>query len=65
MRHTLYEDPSTHRFAMIRLPWALIEGDEVSIPPTARWFATREDAPATICDLFDQDENEHLDDCPN
>lgn len=46
MRHTLYEDPSTHRFAMIRLPWAHIEGDEVPIPPTARWFATREDAPA-------------------
>jgi len=31
---------------MIRLPWAHIEGDEVPIPPTARWFATREDAPA-------------------
>lgn len=63
MRHTLYEDPITHKFAVIRLPSRCIDGDRVPIPPTARWFGTREEALATICDLFDQDENGDHDDC--
>lgn len=36
MRHALYEDPFTHKFAVIRLPSRHIEGDEVPIPPSAR-----------------------------
>ena len=63
MRHTLYEDPVTHRFALIRLPSRYIEGEKVPIPPSARWFGTREEAVATISDLFEQDEGEHSDDC--
>lgn len=63
MRHTLYEDPVTHKFAMIRLPSKFVEGDKVPIPQTARWFGTREEALATIADLFDQDEDGHVDDC--
>lgn len=55
MRHTLNEDPITHKFAVIRLPWRYREGDKVPIPRTARWFGTREEALATISDLFDQD----------
>ena len=62
MRHTLYEDPVTHKFAVIRLPWRHSEGDKVPIPRTARWFSTREEALATISDLFDQDEDGHSDD---
>ena len=62
MRHTLYEDPITHKFAVIRLPWRYSEGDTVPIPRTARWFGTREEALATISDLFDQDEDGHRDD---
>ncbi len=54
MRHGLYEDPITHRFAVFRLPPNFIDGDEVAIPPMLRWFATREQALAT---LFDQDED--------
>ena len=63
MRHALYEDPLTHKFAVIRLPLKFIDGDEVPIPPTARWFGTREEALATISDLFDQDEKGDSDDC--
>ena len=62
MRHTLYEDPITHKFAMIRLPPRFNEGDSLPIPPTARWFATRQEAVATLSHLFDQDEDDHGDD---
>ncbi len=58
MRHGLYEDPITHRFAVFWLPPRFMDGDEVPIPPTARWFATREQAIAT---LFDQDEDDCVD----
>jgi len=60
MRHGLYEDPITHRFAVIRLPTMFRDGDEVSIPRTPRWFETREEAVAT---LFDVDEDCPVDDC--
>ena len=60
MRHGLYEDPITHRFAVIRLPTMFRDGDEVSIPRTPRWFETREEAVAT---LFDEDEDPSVDDC--
>lgn len=61
MKHALYEDPNTHKFAVIRLPSRFLEGDEVPIPPSARWFETREEALATIGDLFDQEEEDHVD----
>ena len=57
MKHALYEDPITHKFAVIRLPTRFSDGDTVPIPPTVRWFDTREEALATIADLFDQDED--------
>ena len=60
MRHGLYEDPITHKFAVFRLPPNFIDGDEVPILPTPRWFETREEALAT---LFDQDEDVPVDDC--
>ena len=59
MRHGLYEDPVTHKFAVFRLPPTFIDGDETPIPPTVRWFPTREEALAT---LFDQDEDVCVDD---
>lgn len=62
MRHALYEDPRTHKFALIRLPSIFVEGDELPIPPTARWFRTRAEALATISDLFDQKEGDQVDD---
>ena len=39
MRHTLYEDPVTRKFAVIRLPARYVEGDKLPIPPTASWSA--------------------------
>ena len=59
MRHGLYEDPITHKFAVVRLPAKFRDGDEVSIPRTPRWFKTREEAVAT---LFDEDEGSLPDD---
>ena len=56
MKHTLHEDPITHKFAIIRLPLAFADGDKLPIPLTVRWFNTREEAVATLPDLLDQDE---------
>lgn len=61
MRHTLYEDPITPRFAVVRLPSRYVEGDKVPIPPAARWFGTRKEA--VLADLFEQDEDDHIGDC--
>ena len=63
MRHTLYEDPITGKFAVIRLPSRYVEGDKLPIPPTARWSSTRDEALATLSELFDQDEDADFEDC--
>ena len=57
MRHVLYEDPITRRFALIRLPPKHVEGETVPIPLTARWFSSREEVLARISDLFDCEED--------
>ena len=57
MKHTLYEHPVTHQFAMIRLPPRFIDSDRVVPPPAVQWFGTREEALATLPKLFDQDED--------
>ena len=56
MKHTIYEDPVTHKFALIRLPNKFIEGDTLPIPPTHRWFDTREQAVAALPELLNQEE---------
>jgi hypothetical protein len=56
MRHMLYEDPVTHKFALIRLPDKFADDDSVPILPTDRWFNTREEAVATLPELLNQDE---------
>jgi hypothetical protein len=60
MKHGLYEDPITHKFAVIRLPSMFRDGDEVPRPLTPRWFETREEAVAT---LFDEDDDSSGEDC--
>jgi hypothetical protein len=62
MKHILYEDPNTHKFAVIRLPSTFIEGDNVPVPATVRWFPTRAEALATLSDLFNEDEEVRLED---
>ncbi len=56
MKHTIHEDPFTHKFAIVRLPVKFVEGDKLPIPATTRWFATREDAVAALPALLDEDE---------
>jgi hypothetical protein len=63
MKHLLYEDRITHRFAVIRLPARFVEGDKVPVPTNTRWFRTREEAVATLAELFDQDEDDPREDC--
>jgi hypothetical protein len=56
MKHTLYEDPITHKFALIRLPEKFADGDAVPILPTEKWFSTREEAVSALPELLNQDE---------
>jgi len=56
MKCTLYEDPITHRFALVRLPAKFREGDRLPISPDARWFDTHTQAVASLSELFDEDE---------
>jgi hypothetical protein len=56
MKHTIYEDPITHKFALIRLPMKFADGDKLPILPATRWFVTREEAVAALPELFNQDE---------
>ena len=56
MQHVIYEDLTTHKFALVRLPKEYADGDELPIGPLERWFATREEAIAALPELFNLDE---------
>jgi hypothetical protein len=56
MKHTIYEDPITHKFALIKLPVKFADGDKLPIQPATRWFVTREEAVAALPELFNQEE---------
>ena len=62
MKHIIYEDQAAHRFALITLAPSFIEGDQVPVSPSTRWFSTREEALATLKTLFDRDEDVHVED---
>jgi len=57
MKHTIYEDPITHKFALVKVPARFIEGDKLPIPSTVQWLATRADAVAALPSLFEVDED--------
>jgi hypothetical protein len=57
MRHTIYEDPITRRFALVRVPVKFTEGDKLPIPATAHWHTTREHAVAALRSLLEVDED--------
>jgi hypothetical protein len=44
MKYALYEDPLTHRFALLALPYHFIEGDKLPITDVDQWFGSREEA---------------------
>ncbi|MBI3263843.1 MAG: hypothetical protein HYZ58_11930 [Acidobacteria bacterium] len=56
MKHTIYEDPVTHKYALLRLPDKFMDGDRLPIVPIDRWFDSREDAVAALPELFNQEE---------
>jgi hypothetical protein len=56
MKYTIYEDPQTHKFMLLRLPNLFIDGDELQIFPTDQWFASHEDAVAALPDLLNREE---------
>jgi hypothetical protein len=56
MKHTLFEDPITHKFALIRVPNTFADGDRVPVLPTERWFSTRAEAVAALSELLNRDE---------
>ena len=58
MKYTIYEDPATHKFALLRLPTRFVKGDRVTILPTDRWFDSREEVVATLPELFHREEGE-------
>ena len=57
MKHALYEHPTTHKFALIRLPEQYAEGDTVPMLPSDHWFSSREEALAALPALFDETED--------
>lgn len=57
MKHTIYEDPITHKFAWVRVPPDFAEGDKLPIPPTVHWLDTREEVVAALPALLDEDED--------
>ena len=56
MKYTIYEDPITHKYALLRLPDKFVDGDKLSLPPTDRWFDSREEAVAGLSELFNREE---------
>ena len=61
MKYAMYEDPVTHKFALVRLPDRFIEGDKLPIQPTERWFDSREEAAAAVAELLNREECEPVD----
>jgi hypothetical protein len=57
MRHTIFEHPITHRFALVKVPARFIEGDTLPIPPNVEWLTTRADALAALPGLFEVDDD--------
>lgn len=56
MKYTLYEDPLTHKFALLALPHGFVDGDRVLISEVDRWFGSREEAVAALPELLNRDE---------
>ena len=58
MKYTIYEDPHTHKFALLPLPNGFVEGDKLPMVATDRWFGSRVEAIAALPDLLNQEEGE-------
>lgn len=58
MKYTIYEDPLTHKFALLPLPSRFVEGDKLPIVATDRWFGSRVEAIAALPELLTREERE-------
>lgn len=58
MKFALYEDPTTHKFALVALPTRFVEGDRLPIADVDRWFASREEVLAALPGLLNREEHE-------
>ena len=58
MRYTLYEDPRTRLFALLRVPSKFVEGDTFPDVAAERWFDTREAAIAAVPELLNRTESD-------
>jgi hypothetical protein len=56
MKYTIYEDPTTHRCAHLPLPGCFLDGDQLPVVATDRWFESHEAAIAALAELLDRDE---------
>ena len=56
MKYALYQDPITHKFAVIALPRQFALGDPMPPSHVDRWFDTRDEAAATLRDLLDRED---------
>jgi hypothetical protein len=56
MKYTIYEDPITHKYALLRLPDKFVDGDRLPVLPTDHWFDSREEAVAALPELFTREE---------
>lgn len=56
-RHTIYEHPITHKFALIRLPAQFADGDPMPLRPTDRWFDTPDGPLAVLSELLNEEDD--------
>jgi hypothetical protein len=55
MKYTIYEDPITHKYALLRLPDKYIDGDKLPTVPAEGWFDSHEAAVAALSALFSRE----------
>jgi hypothetical protein len=58
MTYTIYEDPTTHRWAHLPLPGGFRDGDQLPAVVGDRWFESHDAAIAALAELLTRDEGE-------
>jgi hypothetical protein len=56
MKYAIYEDPLTHKFALLALSSQFVDGDTPPIVDVDRWFSSREEVVAALPDLLNREE---------
>ncbi len=61
MKYAIYEDPVTHKFALLALSSQFVDGDTPPIVDVDRWFSSREEVVAALPDLLNREEPDSVD----